>query len=193
MLQTQVFTRRYKILDRIGQGGMGEVFRAIDRLTGAPVAFKRVLAASNEFIFTTSRQAGDPVLALANEFRTLASMRHPNIISVLDYGFTKNRDPFFTMELLEDSLNILDASKNKPLSVRLDYIIQMLQALTYLHRRGIVHRDVKPDNIHVIDDRVKVLDFGLAIRRDIDFDDSSVDSDVLVGTLAYMAPEVLAG
>ncbi|APR83966.1 Serine/threonine protein kinase [Minicystis rosea] len=128
-------------------------------------------------------------LTLAREFRLLSSLRHPNIISVLDYGFDDELRPYFTMELLEGAESILLAGRGKSLEVKVDLIAQTLQALAYLHRRGVIHRDLKPGNVMVVDGRVKVLDFGVSILREREVNDGRF----IVGTLAYMAPELLGG
>src|SRR5579859_6503983 len=101
--------RRYRLLNRLGAGGMGVVFRARDRLTGQHVALKQVTIALNEPIPTDAPTVDpfDRVLALALEFRTLASLRHPNVISVLDYGFDDSRRPFYTMDLLANAETIV--------------------------------------------------------------------------------------
>src|SRR5215813_5326882 len=99
--------RRYQVLEQIGAGGMGAVYRAADRLTGQQVALKKLQAPSQQLIFLTGSEGVNLRLALAQEFRSLASLRHPNIISVLDYGFDQTQQPFFTMELLEGGLNLL--------------------------------------------------------------------------------------
>ena len=88
--------QRYEILDLLGTGGMGSVYRAYDRLSGQTVALKRVAVAPRPAADTSSL-----LLALAQEFRLLASLRHPHIISVFDYGFDSARQPYFTMELLD--------------------------------------------------------------------------------------------
>ncbi|QPC83216.1 protein kinase [Phototrophicus methaneseepsis] len=175
---------RYQLRRLIGRGGMGEVFLAYDRLMQEAVALKRVMLPHGESDLTVP--GIDNRLALAMEFQTLGSLRHPNIISVLDYGFDDEEgQPFFTMELLHQPRNIIEAGRDMDVSAKLDHILQLLQALVYLHRRGIIHRDLKPDNVLVVDGQVKVLDFGLAVQRGL------ATEPPVAGTLAYMAPELL--
>jgi len=182
---------RYTIEMPIGSGGMGTVYRATDRLNGQQVALKRVTVSADKLEFATRLTADstDYRLALAKEFRTLASLRHPNIISVLDYGFDADRQPFFTMELVVSRQNIIESGKGKPIGEQVELIVQVLRAISYLHRRGVIHRDLKPDNVLVLGGEVKLLDFGLAVAR------SHIEdrSGSLSGTLAYMAPELLRG
>ena len=128
-------------------------------------------------------------LTLAREFRLLSSLRHPNIISVLDYGFDDDLSPYFTMELLEGATSILKAGHAASLDGKIDLLAQTLQALAYLHRRGVIHRDLKPGNVMVEGGRVKVLDFGVSLLRER----QEHNGRIIVGTLAYMAPELLLG
>ncbi len=182
-IPSEVVGRRYVLHQRLGAGGMGTVYRATDRLTGETVALKRVAAS-----LARGTEGGAHRLALSREFQTLASLRHPNVISVLDYGFDRTRQPYFTMPLLEEAVTLREAGWNQPLAKKVDLLIQVLQALVYLHRRGIIHRDLKPDNALVTPDgQVHVLDFGLALARDKGVIDQHG------GTLRYMAPEVLQG
>jgi eukaryotic-like serine/threonine-protein kinase len=183
-----VIANRYRLLDKIGQGGMGVVYRALDRLDGSIVALKRVTTPGERLQFASKGDSTNFRLALAQEFRVLASLRHPNIISVLDYGFDAERQPFFTMELLENAQTIRAYANGKSVSQQINFLIQVLQALAYLHRRGILHRDLKPDNLLVVDGQVKVLDFGLAVAREAIHEDGQT-----AGTVAYMAPEILQG
>jgi serine/threonine protein kinase len=95
--------KRYSILDQVGKGGMGEVYRAADRLTGQTVALKRLTMPGDQLDYATrTHHMSDEFdfrLGLAQEFRTLASLRHPNIISVLDYGFYEQRQPLLENDL----------------------------------------------------------------------------------------------
>jgi serine/threonine protein kinase/predicted ATPase len=182
---------RYQKLERLGVGSMGSVYRVFDRLTAQTVALKLV----NTTLFTPGLMdtAMDFRLALAHEFQILASLRHPHIISVLDYGFDPQGQPYFTMELLLDHMTILEAGVGLSVPRKIRLVVQMLQALLYLHRRGILHRDLKPANALVASaggarDRLRLLDFGLAIEYA-----RWKDSDVISGTPAYIAPEVLMG
>jgi tetratricopeptide (TPR) repeat protein len=181
---------RYRLLNQLGAGGMGAVYQALDLLTGQAVALKMVLAPTQQLQFASRSDGFDLHLALAQEFQALASLRHPYIIGVRDYGFTPDRQPYFSMDLLENARTIMEAGAGQPPTAQVNLLVQMLQALAYLHRRGIVHRDLKPSNVLVIKDEaaaatVKVVDFGLAMAVEHDGSTS--------GTLAYMAPEVLDG
>lgn len=132
-------------------------------------------------------------LHLAQEFHTLAGLRHPHIVSVLDYGFDRDHQPYFTMELLENARTLDESSRDQPLAVKLGLLLQVLQALDYLHRRGILHRDLKPSNIVVIQAahglQVKLLDFGLALWKP----GINLERPEVAGTVGYIAPEILLG
>lgn len=183
LLQPVFVSKRYQLLRILGKGGMGTVYEALDRWNNATVALKHVSSDEHSAVESQLSQDRESERALAHEFRTLMSLRHPHIIHVLDYGFDAHRRPYFTMELLHEGRSILAAGENRPLNEKVHLLLQTLQALIYLHHRGILHRDLKPENIAVIGDKtVKVLDFGLSSGR------GSRNSS---GTLIYMAPEIL--
>lgn len=177
--------QRYVTDKKLGEGGMGVVYRAYDRLTGEQVALKQVQAPLDQLSFQSQSDYDELLLAITSEFQTLASLRHPNIISVLDYGFDDQHQPFFTMTLLENPQSLREFALSKSLPEKINCLIEMLQALAYLHQRGIIHRDLKPANILVTNGQVKVLDFGLAMEHSA--------QQGIAGTLVYMAPEVLGG
>ncbi|MCI0710655.1 MAG: protein kinase, partial [Chloroflexi bacterium] len=175
---------RYEVGTLLGGGGMGSVYRAYDRLNRVDVALKSIKVEPDLLLFNSRTEEQNLHLALANEFRTLASMRHPNIIDVLDYGF--DTQPYFTMTLMEDADRITQVARERNFAEKIDLLVQLMQALHYLHRRGIIHRDLKPTNILVSPDgTVRVLDFGIAMEHN--------SRQSIAGTIIYMAPELLEG
>jgi serine/threonine protein kinase/Tfp pilus assembly protein PilF len=193
MHQGMQITNRYRIISKLGQGGMGAVWRVYDRLEKSEVALKQVLIPDKQLDFASKAGTHDTDklrLSLAQEFSILATLRHPHILSVLDFGFDSGGHPFYTMTLLEGATDCKTYGIDLARSRRIVLMGQMLQALHYLHRRGILHRDLKPDNIFVTrDEQVKVMDFGLAKQDKA----QSSQSDTIVGTINYMAPELFQG
>jgi tetratricopeptide (TPR) repeat protein/tRNA A-37 threonylcarbamoyl transferase component Bud32 len=182
--------QRYQLQTKIGHGGMGVVYRAFDRLKNEVIALKKVNAGGTPFLFTA--EVDENILTLAHEFNTLASLRHPNIISVLDYGFDNAKFPYYTMQLIEQAKTITEYAQTIPEEQKIHLFLDMLQALVYLHRRGVIHRDLKPSNVLVTSTgEVKVVDFGLALQQSQIT--ANEDTDRLIGTLAYLAPEQIKG
>jgi eukaryotic-like serine/threonine-protein kinase len=181
---SHIINHHYVLGDKLGERSFGAVYRAKDRLIGDTVALKHVTTPTTQLLFSSRGEDAQVNLALAQEFRTLASLRHPHIISVLDYGFDHNRQPYFTMELLENPQTILEAGSGKSVETQVGLLVELLQALTYLHRRGVLHRDLKPSNVLVTEQgKPRVPDFGLPTTAE--------QAKGTVGTLTYMAPEVL--
>ncbi|MCP4997000.1 MAG: serine/threonine-protein kinase PknK, partial [Gammaproteobacteria bacterium] len=186
-----VINGRYQLQQKLGQGGMGIVHSSLDRLTGNIVALKQVQVPTQHLQFMSKPPAHltrDLRLSLAREFQALASLRHPHIISVLDYGFAVGEDgetnPFYTMTYLPQADTLLEAGQGASIREKVSLIQQTLQGLTYLHRRGILHRDLKPDNVLVVGGEARLLDFGLATRQGETNEGSSG------GSLTYLSPEL---
>jgi serine/threonine protein kinase/tetratricopeptide (TPR) repeat protein len=188
----EILGRRYQVLEVVGRGGMGTVYLARDRLAGV-VALKRLHRSVEELADDATRSLGSKTeapeiaLGLADEFKVLTSLHHPHVISVLDYGFDDQARPYYTMDLLKGARTITEAGKDQPHEVRVGLLVQVLQALAYMHRWGVIHRDLKPANVLVVDGQVKVLDFGLAIARE------HLDAQGTVGTPGFVAPELFEG
>jgi beta-lactam-binding protein with PASTA domain/predicted Ser/Thr protein kinase len=176
---------RYQVIARIATGGMGEVYRAQDAVLGRDVALKVLhpqLAGDGGFVDRFRREA-----------RAAAVLNHPNIVGVYDWGNTDGTY-FMVMEFVRGhnlrSL-LLHQSRLEPAQVA-EVSLQVLAALDHAHGHGIVHRDVKPENILIADDgKVKVADFGLARA----FADSHVSQaeGTVTGTVQYLAPEQIQG
>ena len=179
-----ILNHRYILHDKLGEGGMGAVFQATDRLTGETLALKRVMIDPADLSFMSQSTTVDLQTALAHEFKVLSALRHPHIISVLDYGFDEDGYPYFAMPLLTDACPLTEAAQGLPIHEQVALLIQLLQALAYLHHRGVLHRDLKPGNVLVQDGVVYLLDFGLAATL-------NEGGTHPVGTVTHMAPETL--
>jgi Tol biopolymer transport system component len=183
----------YEVLSLIGEGGMGEVWRARDRRIGRDVAIK-VLPED----FAAGEQA---VRRFEQEARAAGALNHPGLVTIFDVG-TMDGSPYIVMELLEGQ-TLRDAIGDVnpvalPLRKALDYAIQISSALAVAHEKGIIHRDLKPENLFITTDaRVKILDFGLAkLVEDSPAVDGRVSAarhlttaGIAIGTPGYMSPE----
>lgn len=171
---------RYRVLDPLGEGGMGIVYRALDLRTNSYVALK------------TMRDMSEPgaVELFTREWGVLASISHPNIIDIRDVGEIEDRGelkPFFVMPLLSgQTLAAMVAGSSPRLTVErvVDIMCQVCRGLHAAHDQGLIHRDIKPSNIFVMDDdSIKIIDFGIAHLAGV----HSVTG--LKGTWQYMSPE----
>src|SRR5580693_7661618 len=187
----------YRIEQKIGQGGMGEVYRARDTRLNRIVAIK-VLPSR----LADSAESRD---RFEREARMIASLNHPHICTLHDVGHHGDMG-YLVMELLEGETLALRLSKGPlPLEQTLQYAIQIADALDKAHRRGMTHRDLKPGNIMITKSGAKLLDFGLAKLKQavspVEVQASEVPTAIntitaqgsIVGTLQYMAPEQLEG
>jgi serine/threonine protein kinase len=180
------------VLDKlIGEGGMGQVYRARDERLGRDVAIKVL---PSDVTHDSERRA-----RMEREARAMGLLNHPNVVTVYDIGDYRG-SPFIVSELLEGQ-SLRDriaaaAGTHDRISPRevLEVIASVADALGAAHRRGIVHRDVKPENIFLTSDgRTKVLDFGIAKLVDGEAAADHTVAGAVIGTLSYMAPEQLRG
>ncbi len=182
----------YRIVEALGEGGMGIVYRAIqDQPIRREVAIKVVKVGLDTRHFIARFEA---------ERQALALMNHPNIARVLDAGATTTGRPYFVMELV-DGVPITSYCDQHCLSVRerLELFQQACDAVQHAHRKGIIHRDIKPSNVLVTDDggkaTVKVIDFGVAkiVDRELRGASAFTQHGALLGTPEFMSPEQAAG
>ncbi|HTL50257.1 MAG TPA: protein kinase, partial [Steroidobacteraceae bacterium] len=180
MTALPAFIGRYKVVSRIGQGGMGVLFLAFDPMLERQVAIK-LLRDDNEEL----RQR------FAREARSVARLRHPHIVTIFDVG-EQDGNPFIAMEYLHGQTLAEVIRGAAPIDVpkKLQLIDELCDGLGYAHKAGIVHRDVKPANVMIDQDGVvKVLDFGIARIAE----SGMTQAGMLIGTLNYMSPEQVAG
>ena len=203
-LTTGTLKGHYKIVRRLGQCGMGVVYEATDQKLGRSVAIK--------LLPETTRQDPAALECFWREARTASSLNHPGICTI--YELNEGGDqPFIVMELLEgQSLDKLYYRRSMPFPKLLDLGVRVADALDAAHRKGILHRDIKPGNIFLSSGQVKILDFGLAKIEEgySSSGDARGDNgnaalaepyakDLLtspgasVGTIAYMSPEQARG
>lgn len=187
----------YRLVELIGRGGMAEVFRAEDTRLSRSVAIK--------FLNSEFRKDPERMRRFNQEARAVSALNHPNIIVIHDVGENEGVQYIVTEFVDGETLNSRVSRGTVPLRDAVDIAIQVASALAASHKAGIVHRDIKPDNVMIRrDGMVKVLDFGLA-KESIDFGSTAVDATaqtldkaltspgLILGTPQYMSPEQARG
>ncbi|HUV14832.1 MAG TPA: serine/threonine-protein kinase, partial [Acidobacteriota bacterium] len=187
----------YRVLERLGEGGMGIVYRAEDTRLGRQVALK--------FLSESLLENKEVLQRFQREARAASALSHPNICTIFDVGDSEGR-PFIVMELLQGE-TLREVLKGKPLDVEalLEWAIQIAQGLQSAHERGIIHRDIKPANIFFSEQGLaKITDFGLAkllpdptISNSSDWptetEDALTSPGTAMGTISFMSPEQARG
>ena len=173
---------RYKVVSRLGSGGMGAVYKVYDSQQQKDVALKLIISADKASQESTER--------FLREAKTTAILQHPNIIRVHDIGH-ENGQPYFTMKLI-NGVSLKDYVRNNDDYVRKTQVfIKICEAMHYAHRCGVIHRDLKPDNIMIEGDSPCIMDFGLA---KVSAKNKKIShTGMVMGTLQYMSPEQAQG
>jgi serine/threonine protein kinase len=174
---------KYELIEEVGRGAMGEVYKAHDPSIGRLVALKTI----------TGSMVGDASLLerFYREARSAGTLQHPNIVTIYELG-KEGDTPFIAMEFLEgESLEkVIERRPVLTLLEKVGYIVPVCRALEYAHKRGVVHRDIKPANVMLAKDgNVKVVDFGIARFADT----LKTRTDAFIGTLGYMSPQQIHG
>jgi eukaryotic-like serine/threonine-protein kinase len=185
-----VIAGKYALEEILGEGGMGAVFRARNTAIDMPVAIKLIRADLNRELLSGR---------LLQEARAAAKLTHPAIVRVFDVGQTANGDPFIVMELLEgESLSTIIEREGRLTAIRaVQLLLPIADALAAAHAKGFVHRDVKPDNVFVVQDegtlQPKLVDFGIVklVQREVDHRLTQVGA--VLGSPDYMSPEQARG
>ena len=189
----QIFDQRYRLTEKIGEGGMGSVYKAVQMSTGKSVAVK-VISAKHT-------QNEETIRRFQREVKLQTKLTHPNLVSLLDFSRTAEGEYYFVMEYVEGKSLTKFIKEKGQLSMQdfMEISSQLCDGLEYAHRQGIIHRDLKGDNIIVTDIGhqlvVKILDFGLAkaIAEDHNITAEITQMGSALGTPAYMAPEQAMG
>ncbi len=181
---------RYAVVDRLGHGGMGVVYRGWDPELRRMVAIK-VISGSREV------PVEDQVFErFAREARSAASLAHPNIVTIHDFGRDAGGRPYLVMELVdgESMAQTIQATRAIDIPRCVALVTELCEGLGYAHAHGVVHRDIKPANLMITAAGVlKILDFGLARLTDDLADPALTQSGAVMGTPQYMSPEQVSG
>ncbi|MBC7999363.1 MAG: protein kinase [Leptolyngbya sp.] len=189
-----IIENKYEVLEKIGAGGMGAVYRARHQLMHRQVAIKMVLAQLSANSMTLKR--------FTQEARATSQLNHPNILTVFDFGISPTNQPYLVMDFLEgvNFGRVLEDTRQLPIPRAIGIFLQVCAALGHAHQKGIVHRDLKPSNIMLIEldgqpDFVKVLDFGIAkVLSSVDGEtDNLTRTGEVFGSPLYMSPEQFRG
>jgi serine/threonine protein kinase/tetratricopeptide (TPR) repeat protein len=153
---TRILGKRYELIAPVAVPGLDRAHRAVDKLNDDVVTIARVDVVRDP---TTDDSTSDRISHL-RRFRALAPLRHPHLVGVLDCGFDDERSPYFVLDLGEPPSSFLHVARRKPLALQLNLLAQLLRALAFLHRRGMVHGDLDASRVLVVGEQVKLLNLG---------------------------------
>ena len=173
---------KYQVVELIGEGGFGRVFKGMDPDLKRPVAIKTCSLTEPEMRERFFREA-----------EIAARLSHPNITTVFDFG-REEGEPYLVQEYLtgRDLDDVIRDGPHLPLATKIEYLVQIGEGLAHAHAHGVVHRDVKPANIRILDDgQVRIMDFGIA--RLVEETQRFTQAGMSIGTAGYLSPEQLQG
>jgi eukaryotic-like serine/threonine-protein kinase len=185
MVIGEVLSDRYELEELAGTGGMSSVYRAHDRLLDRKVALK--------ILHQQYTEDAEYVERFRHEARAVAALSHPNIVTVIDRGEQDGRQ-FIVFEYIEGEnlKRLIERRGPAPVEQALELAMQVAQGLSFAHQQGLIHRDVKPQNILLNGDgQAKVTDFGIA--RSLDVKHGMTQTGTVLGTSDYIAPEQAQG
>lgn len=172
-----IIANRYKVIQKLGQGGMGVVFKVFDELEHRELALK--------LLSKTTHETVESFLQFKQEFWTMSKLAHPNTVNVYDYGII-DKNPYFTMEIVQGKE--LTEFIRPPFDFIYKTLVQLCQVLEFIHSRILIHCDIKPHNIRIKPDgTLKLMDFGLMNQLGMR------SSGQITGTVAYLPPEMATG
>jgi hypothetical protein len=182
----KIIAERYRVIDQLGSGGVGVVYRAIDLRMSKKVAVK---------ILSSPTLSDDVVMRFQREARSASQLLHRNLISIYDFGITGDREPYMVMELIIGKTlhELLEECQRLSVKDTIPLLTQVCSAMAHAHKNGVVHRDLKTSNIMLEDtpDKsllVKILDFGIAKLKNDEMQELTRAGQI-VGTANYMSPE----
>ena len=173
---------KYQVLEQVGEGGFGRVFRALDPLLKREVAIK-----------TCTLRQPEVRARFVREAEIVAKLKHPHIVTVYDFG-VEDGEPYLVQEMLtgKDLQEVLDSGITVDLQTKVRWLRQTADGLRHAHSQGVIHRDVKPSNIRIQEDGdVRIMDFGIA--KLLEAQQQLTQTGLSIGTTGYLAPEQLAG
>lgn len=179
---------RYRDFKYVGQGGMGRIVSAHDTMLDKRVAIKLLPAVSH---------SDTALVRFHQEAKAISKLKHLNIVTVLDFGFTSTEEPYLVMDYIDGTPldTVIEANETIPLRTAIQIATQICDALEHAHFNGVIHRDLKPSNVMlIVDEQIRILDFGLAKLMDqTDIDHRLTRKGQALGSPLFMSPEQVRG
>lgn len=197
-MEQTILANRYKVIEKLGEGGMGNIYRVFDQVEKKEVALKQLKTGSVTIedskpgllsLSTFDKWSESEDLRFKQEFHSMAKLKHPNTVEVYEYGKLDSGEDYITMEIVPGK-ELDELIKTGTIEINKTYkiLIQIAQVLNFIHSRHLVHRDIKPSNIRIKPDgTVKIMDFGLMNQMGIP------SQGTITGTVFYLPPEVVTG